>query len=88
MINSSVVPHAKLHKRHNILLFQYVRSTIIRGYTNTQHIASDYNFADILTKHWIYQGTYKELIQPIFYHERNTAALFLDNHVRDRCLYE
>ena len=41
------------------------------------HIALKYNFADILTKHWSYQGTYQELIQPVFHHEGNTAALFL-----------
>ena len=32
-----------------------------------------------MTKHWGYQGTYYELIQPVFHHEENTAALFLDD---------
>ena len=44
-----------------------------------QHIASKYNFSDILTKHWSYQGTYHELIQPVFHHAGNTASLFLDD---------
>ena len=43
------------------------------------HIETKYNFADILTKHWGYQGTYYELIQPVLYHVGNTAALFLDD---------
>ena len=43
------------------------------------HIETKYNFADILTKHWGYQGTYVDLIQPVFHHEGNTAALFLDD---------
>ena len=43
------------------------------------HIDTRYNFADILTKHWGYQGTYYDLIQPVFHHEGNTAALFLDD---------
>ena len=43
------------------------------------HIETKYNFADILTKHWGYQGTYYELIQPVFHHVGNTAALFLDD---------
>ena len=43
------------------------------------HIETKYNFADILTKHWGYQGTYIELIQPVFHRKGNTAALFLDN---------
>ena len=33
------------------------------------HIETKYNFADILTKHWGYQGTYVDLIQPVFHHE-------------------
>ena len=41
------------------------------------HIETKYNFADILTKHWGYQGTYYELIHPVFQHIGNTAALFL-----------
>ena len=43
------------------------------------HIKIKHNFADILTKHWDYQGTYYELIQPIFHHKGNAAALFLDD---------
>ena len=43
------------------------------------HIDTKYNFADILTKHWGYQGTYYELIQPVFHHVGNTAALFLND---------
>ena len=79
MINSSTVPDAKLHKRHNILSFHFVRSMILQGYINILHIETKYNFVDILTKYWGYQGTYYELIQSVFHHEGNTAALFLDN---------
>ena len=43
------------------------------------HIKSKYNFADILTKHWGYQGTYYELIKPFSHCVGNTAALFLDD---------
>ena len=82
MIDSSTVPDAKLHKRHNILSFHYVRSMISQGYVNMLRIASKYNFADILTKHWGHQGTYYKLIQSLFHHEGNTAALFLDNTIK------
>ena len=41
MSNNSTVLEAKLHKRHNILLFRYVRSMISRGYINLQHLASN-----------------------------------------------
>ena len=79
MINSSTIPEAKLHKQHNILSFHYVRSMVAQGYINMQHIASKWNFSDILTEHWSYQSSYHEFIQPVFHHARNIAALFLDN---------
>ena len=79
MIKSSTIPESKLNKRHNILSFHYVRSMISRGYINLQHLASEWNFADILTKNWSYQSSYHELIQPVFHHSGNTVALFLDN---------
>ena len=52
---------------------------ISRGYINLQHLAPEWNFADILTKNWSYQSSYHELIQPVLHHFGNTAALFLDN---------
>ena len=79
MIDSSTVPESKLNKRHNILSFHYVRSVISQGYINLQHLVSEWNFADIFTKQWSYQSCYCELIQPVFHHSGNTAALFLDD---------
>ena len=79
MIKSSTVPDAKLHKRHNILSFHFVWSIIARGFINLIHIKSEYNLADILTKHWGYQEVYHNLIQPIFHHAGNTATLFIDD---------
>jgi hypothetical protein len=78
MINSATIPDAKLHKRHNILSFHFVRSLIACGYINLQHLKSECNIADILTKHWGYQTTY-ELIRPIFHFGGNTAALYFDD---------
>ena len=52
---------------------------ISRGYIKLQNKASEWNFADILTKHWAYQSSYRELIQPVFHHSGNTVALFLDD---------
>ena len=76
---SPTVPEARLHKHHNILLFHYVGSMISQGYINLQHLASEWNFDDILTKNWSYQSSYYELIQPFFHYSGNTAALLLDD---------
>ena len=77
MINNPKVREAKLHKRHNILPFHYVRSMISQGYINMQLRALKWNFSDILTKHWSYQSSYHELKYPAFHHAGNTVTLFL-----------
>jgi hypothetical protein len=84
MINSATIPDVKLHKRHNILSFHFVRSLIACGYINLQHLKSECNTADILTKHWGYQSAY-ELILPIFHFGGNTAALYFDDTLEVEC---
>jgi len=78
MINSSSFPHAKLHKRHNILSYHYVRSMVAAGFIAMHHIPSEANLADVLSKHWAYQSVY-HLLQPIFHHVGNTASLYEDD---------
>lgn len=78
MINSAKIPDARLHKRHNILSFHYVRSLIACGFINLQHINSEPNVSDILSKHW---GCISSclLLKPIFHFEGNTGALYIDD---------
>ena len=66
MIKSSTIPHARLHKRHNILSYHYVRSMIASGFLNMQHLPSEYNAPDIYSKNWGYQSAWKQILQPIF----------------------
>jgi hypothetical protein len=82
MINRATIPDAKLHKRHNILSFHFVRSLIACGYINLQHLKSECNIANILTKHWGHQSTY-ELIRRIFHFGGNTAALYFDDTLEE-----
>ncbi|KAG7363699.1 hypothetical protein IV203_027060 [Nitzschia inconspicua] len=52
VINSSKELHAKLHKRHNMLSFHYVREAIATGFLHLTHIPGKINPADKLSKHW------------------------------------
>ena len=79
MIQSSSFPYARLHKRHNILSYHYVRSLIARGFIALHHIKSSNNLADVLTKHWSHSSVYN-LLRPIFHHTGNTAALYTDDN--------
>lgn len=78
MIQSASFPYAKLHKRHNILSFHFVRGMIARGFIALYHIRSENNLADILTKHWSHNSVYN-LLRPIFHHVGNTAELYTDD---------
>jgi hypothetical protein len=74
MINSSNFPYARLHKRHNILSYHYVRSMIARGFISLNHLVSKSNLADIVTKHWGYSSAYP-LLRPVLHHMGDTGML-------------
>jgi hypothetical protein len=78
MIDSSTYPYARMHKRHNILSFHYVRSMIARGFIALTHTASQDNLADVVTKHWAYNSVYS-LLRPVFHHMGDTSELFIDD---------
>jgi hypothetical protein len=61
VVNSSVTPHAKLHKRHNALSFHRVREAIASGIYVFTHIPGENNPADILSKHWGYSSVWHML---------------------------
>jgi hypothetical protein len=74
MINISSFPHARLHKRNNILTFHFVRSMISRGFNALNHLTSENNLSDILAKHWSHASIYN-LLRPVFHHQGNTDDL-------------
>jgi hypothetical protein len=79
MIDSSTFPHSRLHKRHNILSYHYVRSMIAKGFLAMHHIPSGDNVADVVSKHWSHASVYHSLLKPIFHHIGNTAKLYEDD---------
>jgi hypothetical protein len=54
VINASLTPHAKLHKRHNALSFHHVQEAVASKYVTIFHLPGKYNPANILSKHWAY----------------------------------
>ena len=78
-IISSSIPSAKLHKRHQILSFHFVRSIISQGWINLQYLRSQYNAADPLTKHWGYNSVWKMILRPLFHHAGDTRNLVEDD---------
>ena len=74
VVKSSTVPDGKLHKRHNMLSFHYVREAIARGFVVFQHIPGVENPSDILSKHWGYSDIWP-LLQAILFWEGDTMDL-------------
>ena len=74
VINSSVNPSAKLHKRHGILAFHRVCEAIASKVIGFYFIWSESNAADILSKHWSYSSVWG-LLQAILHWEGDTANL-------------
>ena len=79
MIKSSTVPFARLHKRHNILSYHYVRSQIAAGYINLVHIPSEFNASDVLSKHWGYQQVWKNILQPLLHFHGDFSNVIEDD---------
>ena len=54
VVDSSMTPHAKIHKRHVALSFHRVREAIAAKIVSYYFIPGEINPADILSKHWGY----------------------------------
>ena len=71
VVNSSSIPHAKLHKRHTALSFHRVREAVAAKYVCFKYILGSDNPADILSKHWAYSATW-EMLQSLLFWEGDT----------------
>jgi hypothetical protein len=54
VMDSSTIPHAKLHKHHNALSFHHVHEAIAAKFVKMHHLEGIFNPTDILSKHWAY----------------------------------
>jgi hypothetical protein len=80
VVDSSTIPHAKLHKRHNALSFHRVREAIAGAFIGFYHIDGDQNPADVLSKHWGYRQIW-QLLQPLLFWKGDTKDIdVLDLH--------
>jgi hypothetical protein len=74
VVDSSTIPHSKLHKRHNALSFHRVREAIAAGILAFYHIEGAENPADILSKHWGYRQIWR-LLHPLLFWKGDTRAI-------------
>ena len=65
--DSASKPHAKLHKRHNMLSFHRVREAISKRVCSFNHIPGEFNPADVLSKHWGHSQVWHHLLRPLLF---------------------
>ena len=52
VVTSATLLHSTLSKRHNILAFHRIREAIAAKIIDFHWLQSEYNFSDMLSKHW------------------------------------
>ena len=72
VVDSSMIPHVKLSKRHTALSLHRVREAIAGDLILFHHIEGKMNPADILSKHWAYAPSYPQL-RLLFHFSGDTA---------------
>ena len=58
-----------------------MRSILAQQFASLNHIKSEFNASDPLTKHWGYNSVYNNILRPIFHHTGNTATLMDDDTI-------
>ena len=67
VVNASSVPEARLHKRHLMLSYHYVRETLATGEYVCAFVNGKNNPSDILSKHWAHNDVWPLLRAILFW---------------------
>ena len=66
-VDSSIHPHAKLHKQHTALSFYWLQEDISYNMVAFYHDFVGYNSDDIISKHWSYSNIWGGFHPLLFY---------------------
>ena len=74
VVDSTTQPHSRLHKRHLMLSYHYVREALAFGAYIYAFVKGEANPSDVLSKHWGYQAVWP-LLKPILFYQGDTYDL-------------
>ena len=77
VVDSSSMPHSKLHKRHHALSFHKVRQAVAAKICKCFHVRSEKNPADMLSKHWDLSSVW-DTLKPLLFWRGDTDDLRKD----------
>ena len=83
VVDSSMHPHAKLHKCHTLLSFHRVRQAIAHNVFSFFHIDGKINLADILSKHWSHNDVCT-MLQPLMFWRGDTSVLLSTTYTEEQ----
>ena len=75
VVDSTTQLHSRLHKRHLMLSYQYVREALASGSYIYAFVKEDANPSDVLSKHWGHQAVWP-LLKPIVFDQGDTYDLW------------
>ena len=77
VVEADTQPHSKLHKRHLMLSYHFVREAIASGNYAYIWLNGKMNLADILSKHWGYQAIWP-IMKPVLFMQGDVNAHNID----------
>ena len=70
VVDSTSIANSRLHKRHLMLSYHYVREALATGEYVYSFVNGKYNPSDVLSKHWCHNDVYP-LLRPILFMSGN-----------------
>ena len=74
VVKSDTQPKGKLHKRHLMLSYNFVREAIAARKLRFSHINGAINMSDVLSKHWAYQAVW-DVLKPVLFWRGDTMKI-------------
>jgi hypothetical protein len=74
VVKSATLPQSQLGKRHHALAYHFTREAIAARMVVFNHIPSELNVADILSKHWGHSQVYP-LLKPILFYQGDVGLI-------------
>jgi hypothetical protein len=74
VVKSATLPQSQHGERHHTLAYHFTRGAIAARRVVVNHIPSELNVVDILSKHWGHSQVYP-LLKPILFYQGDTLDL-------------
>ena len=78
VVDGASMPQSKLHKRHLMLSYHYIREALATGEFVYSFVNGKSNPSDILSKHWSYNDVWP-MLRPLLFWKGDTTNMLRDH---------